>query len=119
MVKSGWVLAMIDGHVKNAAGALAELDDYANRMNLPSYRLLVVVFKRAPQQEIQPILEKYLGDRMEKQTVGSVIHLASCEFYPPKIPGWSFWTGHLGHPSFDDSVGQDIRDALKKALGPQ
>jgi len=84
-VKSAWVLAMIDGRSKNPVGALAELDDLANRLNLPNKRLLIVVFEQASEQDIQPILEKHMGDRMGKQSVGSVIHLASCEFFEPKI----------------------------------
>src|SRR5918911_840460 len=62
-----WLCGMIDGHARNPRSALEELFEATHPLQFPNYRLLVVVFQRVSQQEVDAILAHYLGTRMDKQ----------------------------------------------------
>lgn len=109
-----WLCGMIDGHRKNVDGALGELFAATHPLNFPNYRLLVVVFQKVSKQEEERICHQYLGTRMEKQAIASVIQLESGQFFPPP---WKMTDGH-SYPMYYPDVGHDIEGALRQVRSP-
>ena len=68
-----WLCGMIDGHQKSVDGALGELFAATHALHFPNYRLLVVAYQTISKAEIEALLVKHLGTRMDKQAIVGVI----------------------------------------------
>lgn len=117
--KDGWAIGMVDATAKDATAAFYEFDQKMEHNKIAPSRLLVAVFYRASQSDIETITGLRRGNRMGTQAIAGLIHLVGNSFYPPKAAKWDPLSGYSNQPDFKAEIGKEIQDVLRRITGPR
>jgi len=117
--KGGWAVGMVDAAAKDATAAFYEFDQKIERNKIAPSRLFVAVFYRASQSDVEAITDLSRGNRMGTQAVAGLIHLIGNSFYPPKPAKFDLLSGYSNQPDFNEEIGREVQDALRRIAGPR